>query len=105
MPKFEIQIASSAAEELKGIRAFDRRRIVHEIDEQLGDQPAQPTRNRKRLDAVTPDFEHVPPIWELRIGSYRVFYDVDDAATAVYVRAVREKTPSEATKDVIHEGD
>jgi mRNA-degrading endonuclease RelE of RelBE toxin-antitoxin system len=23
------------------------------------------------------DFEHVPPVWELRAGKFRLFYDVD----------------------------
>ncbi len=104
MPAFDIQIADLAAKELKDIRAFDRRRIVEEIDNQLTHQPTQATRNRKRLDSAVPDFEYVPPIWELRVGEFRVFYDVDESAQIVVVRAVRRKEPEQTTEDVIHEG-
>lgn len=105
MPAFEVQITESATKELKGIRAFDRHRIVEEIDNQLTHQPAEPTRNRKWLDSVVPDFEHVAPVWELRVGEFRVFYDVDEAALIVVVRAVRRKEQTQTTEDVIHEGD
>jgi mRNA-degrading endonuclease RelE of RelBE toxin-antitoxin system len=76
---------------LKAIRAFDRRRIVDEIERQLADRPTVETRNRKLLDAVAPGFEHVPPVWELRVGDFRVFYDVDEELATVFVRAVRFK--------------
>ena len=105
MAKFKIEIADLAAEELKGIRAFDRRRVVEEIGRQLEDQPTQVTKNRKRLDSAVPDFEHVAPIWELRIGEFRVFYDVDESAQIVFVRAVRRKPQDQTTEDVIHERD
>jgi len=50
---------------------------------------------------VEPGFEHVPPLWELRVGEYRVFYDVDEQANKVFVRAVRKKTPKQTTAEVI----
>ena len=59
MPKFEIEIADLAAKELKGMRAFDRRRVVEEVERQLADQPTEVSKNRKRLDSAVPDFEHV----------------------------------------------
>jgi len=104
MPAFDIQITDVATKELKDIRAFERRRIVEEIDNQLTYQPTQATRNRKRLDSAVPDFEYVPPIWELRVGEFRVFYDVDEPALIVVVRAVRQEEPDQTTEDVIHEG-
>ena len=105
MAKFEIEITDLAVEELKGIRAFDRRRIVEEIDRQLDVQPTHVTKNRKRLDSAVPDFEHVAPVWELRVGEFRVFYDVDESAQIVFVRAVRRKRQDQTTEDVIHERD
>ena len=105
MPKFEIQIADLAVEELKGIRTFDRRRVVEEVDRQLGDQPTEVTKNRKRLDSAAPDFDHVAPIWELRVGEFRVFYDVEESAQIVFVRAVRRKQQDQTTEDVIGERD
>lgn len=104
MPAFDIQITDLATEELKDIRAFDRRRIVEEIDNQLTYEPTQATRNRKRLDAAVPDFEYVPPIWELRVGEFRVFYDVDEPALVVVVRAVRRKGPEQTMEGIIREG-
>jgi hypothetical protein len=70
---FRIEIADLAEAELTAIRVFDRRRIVDELREQLTHQPTEMTRNRKRLDAAEPEFEHRPPVCELRVGEYRVF--------------------------------
>ena len=81
-------------------RVFDRRRVLDELKMQLVQQPSVPTRNRKTLEAVSPGFEHVPPIWELGVGEYRVFYDVDEVAQTVYVRAVRLKEPYQTTEDI-----
>jgi mRNA-degrading endonuclease RelE of RelBE toxin-antitoxin system len=103
MPKFEIQIADLAVEELKGLRAFDRRRVVEEVGRHLGDQPTEISKNRKRLDSAVPNFEHVAPIWELRVGEFRVFYDVDEPAQIVFIRAVRRKRQDQTTEDVIGE--
>ena len=33
----------------------------------------------------------IEPVWELRVGDLRVFYDVDTRAMQVIVRAVRRK--------------
>lgn len=102
---YEIEITDFAESELKAIRPFDRRWIFDEIYKQLEHQPAVATRNRKRLDATCPDFEYVPPIWELRIGEYRVFYDVNEATNTVYIRAIRRKTRNQTTEDILHERD
>jgi hypothetical protein len=45
MTGFDLEITSLAAEELKGIRLFDRRRILEEIHRQLERQPTVITRN------------------------------------------------------------
>jgi hypothetical protein len=39
------------------------------------------------------------------VGDYRAFYDVDEDAATVYVRAVRRKEPGQTTEDIIHERD
>jgi mRNA-degrading endonuclease RelE of RelBE toxin-antitoxin system len=98
---FTIEVTRSAAGELKAIRLYERQRIVEEIEAQLAQQPNVGTRNRKCLQGITPGFEHIPPIWELRVGEYRVFYDVDTEANTVYVRAVRRKTPEQTTEDIV----
>jgi mRNA-degrading endonuclease RelE of RelBE toxin-antitoxin system len=90
-----------AIEELESLRAFDQRRIVAEIREQLGDQPGVPTRRRKCLIDLTPSFEHELPVWELRVGAFRVFYDVAEEERQVHIRAVRRKEPRQQTEEIV----
>ena len=97
---FAVQIMLSALAELKAIPVFSRRQITQAIDEQLPHQPAVPARNRKFLEGLQPAFECEPPVWELRVGSYRVFYDVDEGSQTVYVRAVRDKPPQGTTEEI-----
>src|SRR5438105_3380150 len=98
---YRIELTELATNELKAIRAFDQARVVDEMKAQLVHEPLVATRNRKPLGSVSPGFEHVPPVWELRIGEYRVVYDADEAAQKVYVRAVRHKGPHQTTEDII----
>jgi mRNA-degrading endonuclease RelE of RelBE toxin-antitoxin system len=99
---YEIEIAESAANELEAFKAFIRRRLVREIQDQLSHQPAKETQNKKRLPAILEaGFEFVPPLWELRVGEVRVFFDVDADAEKVFVRAIRRKPPELRTGEVI----
>jgi mRNA-degrading endonuclease RelE of RelBE toxin-antitoxin system len=98
---YAIVVHELAVEELQSIRVFDRRRLIIEIREQLADQPTVPTRRRKCLVDLTPSFEHEMPVWELRVGRFRVFYDVQDDERCVHVRAVRRKGPSQRTEDIV----
>ena len=61
--------------------------------------PTVSTRYRKIVVDLTPAWETNPPIWELRVGANRVFYNVDEYQKEVYVRAVREKPPDKRTED------
>ena len=97
---FSLRFAYGALEDLKGLRAHDRARVVAEIERRLAEHPQEPSRNRKELTALAPPWEHVPPIWELRAGDHRVFYDVDARARLVIVRAVRRKGRS-TTKEIV----
>jgi len=98
---FTIEFATGVAEDLAGLRAYDRRRILDRIDEQLAHQPVQRTRNRKPIVGLTPPWEQEQPIWELRVGEHRVFYDVDEAARRVVVRAIRHKPPHKTTEEIL----
>jgi len=98
---FTIEIGRTAAAEVRKLRAFDQRRILDEIETQLAFEPTKTTRNRKQLLGVTPAFDHVPPVWELRVDEFRVFYDVDLEIETVYVRAVRRKKPEQKTEEII----
>ena len=98
---FTIEYAEGVVEDLAAIRAFDRRQLLDRIEEQLTDEPTTETRNKKILVGLTPPWDHEPPVWELRVGEYRVFYDVEDAEGRVSVRAVRRKRPHETTEDIL----
>jgi mRNA-degrading endonuclease RelE of RelBE toxin-antitoxin system len=97
---FEIRLVQGAVEDLRRLRAHDRVRVVDEIERRLVEQPQEPSRNRKVLTALVPPWEHVPPVWELRVDDYRVFYDVDTRARLVVVRAIRRKGRS-TTKEIV----
>ena len=97
---FEIRLARGALEDLRRLRAHDRARILDEIERCLMEQPQEPSRNRKELAALVPPWEHVSPVWELRVDDHRVFYDVDAQARVVIVRAVRGKGRS-TTKEIV----
>ena len=98
---FEIEFAKSVEKDLSGFRAFDRNRILKAIEEQLSRVPCVETRNRKPLVSLIPPFEAVPPVWELRIGEYRIFYDVDENEGIVYVRALRQKPPHKTPEEIL----
>lgn len=83
---FTIVYHPEAAEELRAIRAFDRVRILETIGTQLGSAPAQMEGAKKRLDLGDENF-----IYQLRVGVFRVFYDVDEESRTVTVRHVRRK--------------
>jgi mRNA-degrading endonuclease RelE of RelBE toxin-antitoxin system len=101
MTIYAIEVTDLAIEELSNIRAFERRPILETIRQQLTYEPIATTRNRKLLKSLVPSFESVPPIWELRVGEYRVFYDVDEGEKIVYIRAIRRKTPEQTTEDIV----
>ncbi|WP_152052065.1 type II toxin-antitoxin system RelE family toxin [Tautonia marina] len=98
---FTIEFAEGVTSDLKALKPFDRKQILDRIDEQLTHQPTQETRNKKILVGLVPPWEHMEPIRELRIGEYRVFYDVDEAQARVIVRAIRHKPPHATTEDIV----
>ena len=99
--KYEIELAVSAIRELDELRAFIAKKIRAEIKKQLVYQPTTPSKNRKCLDDPPAGFEYDPPLWELRVGEYRAYYDVNEETSIVYIRAIRLKPPEKRTKDVI----
>lgn len=98
---FEILFSEGVEEDLVALRAHDRMKVLDTIEEQLAHEPTKPTRQRKLLSNLAPPFEAVPPIWELRVGEYRVFYDVNEDAGKVYVRAARHKPPHRTTEEIL----
>src|ERR1700678_1771843 len=98
---YQIVVHELAVEELESRRAFDQRRILGDIREQLADQPDVPTRRRKCLIDLAPSFEHELPVWELRVGEFRVFYDVAAEENTVHIRGVRRKQTEQRTEDIV----
>ncbi|HZW32635.1 MAG TPA: type II toxin-antitoxin system RelE/ParE family toxin [Isosphaeraceae bacterium] len=97
---FTIEFSEAVAEDLAGLRAFDRKQILDQIDTQLTHQPTEETRNRKKLVGLIPPREHAGPVWELRVGEFRVFYAVDEQEAKVTVRAVRWKPPHKSIEEI-----
>jgi len=98
---YEIRLASGVVGDLKKLRAYDRRRVLDAISIQLRNEPNRPTPNRKLLVNLIPPWDAEPPIWELRVGDYRVFYDVSEREAVVYVRAIRKKPPERRTEEIL----
>jgi mRNA-degrading endonuclease RelE of RelBE toxin-antitoxin system len=97
---FSIRFAHGAVGDLKGLSGHVRARILEAIERSLRAQPQTSSRNRKELVGLVPPREHVLPVWELRVGDYRVFYDVETASRQVIVRAVRRKGRS-STEEIL----
>lgn len=88
---YRIRFARGALDDLKRLQAHDGARVIEEIERRLTEHPQGPSRNRKELAGLVPPWEHVKPVWELRVGDLRVFHDVDTATRQVIVRAIRRK--------------
>ena len=88
---FSVRFARGAIGDLERVVPHARGRIVDAIEENLRAQPLIPSRKRQKLIGLVPPWEQVRPVWELRVGEYRVFYDVDRVDREVIVRAIRHK--------------
>ena len=79
---YEIEFTSEAIGDLKLFRKFEQQTIISGIDTQLKYEPTVETRNRFRMrpnDGAE---------WELRIGKYRVFYNVENDVQIVSLEVV-----------------
>ncbi len=83
--EFEIRFSPHAREHVKSLRKRDQQIILETISVNLQHQPDIQTGNRKLLE------ENPLAPWELRVGDFRVFYDVDQAENLVVIVAVGKK--------------
>jgi mRNA-degrading endonuclease RelE of RelBE toxin-antitoxin system len=83
---FSVEFSRPAQEHLRQFRKRDQRIIIDAIAVQLSQQPDHPTRHRKVLEK-----NELAP-WELRVGDFRVFYDVDHDAGKVIIVGIGEKS-------------
>ena len=84
----QIEFTPEAVEDLRLLRKYDQNIVVSEIEAQLQYDANRETRNRKRLRP------NQLAEWEMRVGLFRVFYDVDSAQTVVRIVGVGEKRGS-----------
>ena len=98
---YAIRFATGVEQDLRRLKAYDRGRILGAIEEQLPYQATSPSRHRKLLINLVPPWAADPPIWELRVGDHRVFYDVAEEERVVYVRAIRLKRADTTTEDIL----
>lgn len=91
---YDISYSDSATRNLVGIRVYYRGAIIDAIELHLGFTPTQESRTTiKKMSQ---------PYWaqyRLRVGTFRVYYDVDEARRLVQIHRVLEKG-TEATPEV-----
>lgn len=98
---YEILLSVGVQQELGKIRIYDRKVLLDAIEARLSEKPNVETKTRKPLLGLIPPFEAVLPVWQLRVGDYRVFYDVSEQERKVFVRAVRRKPPHKTTEEIL----
>jgi mRNA-degrading endonuclease RelE of RelBE toxin-antitoxin system len=75
---YDIRYSSEAIEQLKSLRAFDRAAILDQIGQILSVNPMIVSKARvKRLH------EPAPTQFSLRVGEFRVFYDVAEEVVLI----------------------
>ncbi len=82
MATYRIDFTQGARSDLVFFSVYEQKRIVDEVKRQLTHEPTVETRNRKELR------DNPVARWELRIGKYRVFYEVEPEMSTVLVAAV-----------------
>jgi mRNA-degrading endonuclease RelE of RelBE toxin-antitoxin system len=86
---YRIEFTPEAVDDLETLRKYDQTRVVARIEAQLAHAPTRETRHRKRLRPN--DLAE----WELRVETFRVFFDVDLEAEVIKVVAVGHKEGNE----------
>lgn len=79
---YQIEFTVEAINDLKSFRKFEQQTIISEIEEQLKYEPTVETRNRFRMSP------NEIANWELRVGKFRVFYDVEEYVKIVSVEVI-----------------
>ncbi len=98
---YAIRFAVDVIKDLKKLSAYRRNLVIEAVETQLVHEPTSPARNRKLLVNLIPPWDAVPPVWELRVGECRVFYDVSEEEKTVYVRAIRRKPSGKRTEEIL----
>jgi mRNA-degrading endonuclease RelE of RelBE toxin-antitoxin system len=82
---YEIEYTQDAVNDLKWFRKHEQKIIITAIEVQLRYEPTVETRNRKpmRSNSVAD--------WELRVGQFRVLYDVTEKVRIVEIQRIGQK--------------
>ena len=99
--RYAVEYVEGIEDDLAELRAYDRARILDKIDAQLIHEPTRETRNRKLLVGLVPPWDYIESAWELRVGEYRVFYDMDVKTFTVTIRAIRFKPPGKTMEAIL----
>lgn len=83
--RFVLDFTDSALDDLTFFKKYEQTLILDQIETQLSYEPITETKNRKPLEP------NALGEWEVRIGVYRVFYDVDAAEVTVKIKAIGYK--------------
>ncbi len=85
--KFEIEFTKRASDHIRALKKFEQQVILDSVEKHLQYEPTEETKKRKHLG------ENEISDWELRIGNYRVFYDVifEEDRPFVKIKAVGYK--------------
>ena len=86
---FEIEYTDDAIEDLAYFRKREQKIIVSGIEKQLHYQPTVETTNR--FERKWQDIAE----WELRLGTFRVYYNVEDVIRIISVQRIGEKPNNE----------
>ncbi len=79
---YNIEFSDTAKRDLKWFKKYEQKIILDGIDANLKYEPNVETRNRKHLRP------NETAEWELRLGDYRVIYDVYEVVRIVSIEAV-----------------
>ncbi len=82
---YQIEITDDAKTDMSFFEMYERKIILAGIKEQLTHEPLKETKNRKKLR------DNPIAAWELRIGRYRIFYEVNKHIVTVTVVSVAMK--------------
>jgi mRNA-degrading endonuclease RelE of RelBE toxin-antitoxin system len=80
---YTIDYTESAIEDIEYFKKYERVIIIEGIEQQLTHEPTHEVRNRKKMND-----NQLEAQWELRMGKYRVFYNVDIPNAEVVILAV-----------------
>jgi mRNA-degrading endonuclease RelE of RelBE toxin-antitoxin system len=97
---YSIEFSEDAQRHLHQLTARDRAILLDAVEQHLARQPTKVTRKRKLLRA------NPLATWELRVGQFRVFYNVEDEKLIVIVIAIGIKDrnlPTSTGRSFIYE--